>query len=280
MEMKPALSLSDLIKLCEDDVIYRYMSAEELRGLLRGELRMTCPFQWVSAKEGDSWENLLFQTTIVGKNGRRISARSEGRKVYAHCWTTLAESDAMWRLYTPRNGFGVMVRMKAGALLQSLQERFDPTKNEQIIFKIGRVEYLPNEDLDSRFGSLVQFREGLRGLHEATLAKRDAFKHEQEVRLVAYDFDDRNRHPTLGSENLFKPCATPGQHKRRLHLCVRIDAQQMCGRIEEVVISPRLSPENVGPLMREIVSCGVKPEKVRQSSLYGPREIRVLKLDV
>jgi hypothetical protein len=278
MEITPALSLFDMVKICENDAIYRYMSVSELGCLCRGELWMTCPFRWANMKDGDTWENLLYQTTIVGADGRELKARLEGRKIYAQCWTTCPESDAMWRLYT-KAGEGVKIKMRAGALLQAVQGIFDSEKHEMIIFKIGRVSYFPDTELDSEFGSLAQFRDKLQTPHEATLAKRDAYEHEEEVRLVAYDFDDRNRRLVLRAPNLKRPSTNPRHPVRRHFLVLKIDASKMCDLIEEVVISPRLSPEKVDSVTRTIVGLGVRQDKIAQSRLYGRREIRVLQKD-
>ncbi|MBM3855505.1 MAG: hypothetical protein FJ399_20515 [Verrucomicrobia bacterium] len=231
--MHADFSASAFVRITPDAVIYRYLHKGELFQLLQGTLRLTCPFKWAAGLEGDPCENLLFQTKVISRDGIPLNTGGEGCKIYVQSWTMVEESDAMWRLYG--QGESVKIRTTAGALLGLVQRRFNLNEDQFVTFKIGAVDYLDESQVAQSFATAERFREGLREPHESTMMKRRAYEHESEARLVAYDFDDRNRRPELGSTNLRAYPENP------FHLDVVIGNSTGAGWIEDVVINPRLA---------------------------------------
>jgi hypothetical protein len=105
------------------------------------------------------------------------------QRVYGQCWTLQRASDAMWRIYSP-NADAVRVRSTARTVAQSLRRALNNKLQGDVY--IGRVRYLPNEQLMS-FGKTVREspnQPSSKITAETLLVKRPAFRHEREVRLV------------------------------------------------------------------------------------------------
>ncbi|WP_299475772.1 DUF2971 domain-containing protein [uncultured Roseibium sp.] len=103
--------------------------------------------------------------------------------VYAQCWTLQNFSDAMWRIYS-RDTDGIRIRTTVGKLLDNLAKT-EPQFSRVSCF-IGKVQYKRDNDLKD-FAD-THFADGLgtdgRKIAETLLIKRNAFRHEQEVRLI------------------------------------------------------------------------------------------------
>lgn len=265
--MKPGTSLADFVRIQSATPIYRYLSIHEFCSLLAGTLRLTCPFSWADGPNGDPWENLLFQTNVVRPVGTPLNTSAEGRKIYAQCWTMTEESDAMWRLYG--QGDSVKIKTTAGALLGAAQARIDLERNEIITFKIGAVAYLDEVHVDNSFATAARFLNGLTEPHESTMLKRVAYQHESEVRMVAFDFDDRNRRPELDTTNIR---AYPGNP---YHLDITIPAGSAGSWIQDAVLNPRLTSEKASRLTDQVAAANFPTERIRQSNLYGRRKITI-----
>jgi hypothetical protein len=263
------LSLADLVRIDGDTPIYRYMGLEEFHYLMNGTLRLTCPFKWAEMDGGDKWENVLFQTKIY-RAGKQIDTETDGRKTYVHCWTHAPESDAMWRLYGDDRS--VKIRTTAARLLDAVNRAIPPDKNLSIPFKIGKVEYLPKEEIKAFFSAKHKVVDNLRCHHESMMIKRDFYTHENEVRLVAYDFDDRNRLPEKERHNLkFSP-------KEPNHLYIQIGAGTASEWIDELVINPRLSHFWKQVVRDLVLKTNFDENRIKESSLLASPEI-VIRLE-
>ena len=245
------------------------MGIEEFQCLMNGTLRLTCPFKWVEAAGGDRWENVLFQTKIY-RDGKQIDTETDGRKTYVHCWTHVPESDAMWRLYGDDRS--VKIRTTAAKLLCAANRAIPIETNHFIHFKIGKVDYLNEEKITEFFSAREQLVEAIRSHHESMMIKRDFYTHENEVRLVAYDFDDRNRRPEMERHNLNFCPEEPN------HLNIQIGAGTAGEWIDELVINPRIS-DFWEQVVRDLVLKTSFDEKcIKESRLLGKPDI-VIRLE-
>ncbi|MEI6819334.1 MAG: DUF2971 domain-containing protein, partial [Verrucomicrobiota bacterium] len=177
-DMSTHLSLADFVRIERDTPIFRYMGLDEFQSLMNGTLRLTCPFKWVEADGGDRWENVLFQTKIY-RDEKQIDTETDGRKTYVHCWTHVPESDAMWRLYGGDRS--VKIRTTAEKLLGAANNAIPLGKNLSILFKIGRVSYLKEDEIREFFSTREKIVEAIRCHHETMMIKRDFYTHENEV---------------------------------------------------------------------------------------------------
>ena len=262
MSMRP--SLADFVGIQKDTPIYRYMGLEEFHCLMNGILRLTCPFKWVEADGGDRWENVLFQTKIY-RDEKQIDTETDGRKTYVHCWTHVPESDAMWQLYGDDRS--VKIRTTAGKLLGAANNAIATNKNLSILFKIGTVTYLPEEDIKAFFSETHRLVDNIRFHHESMMIKRDFYTHENEVRLVAYDFNDTNRIPEKERHNLkFSP-------EEPNHLDIQIGAGTAGEWIDELVINPRLLDCCKQEVRDRVLKTNFDKNRIKESSLFATPEI-------
>jgi len=267
-DMSMHLSQTDFVRIQKDTPIYRYMGLEEFHCLMNGSLRLTCPFKWVEADGGDRWENVLFQTKIY-RDEKQIDTETDGRKTYVHCWTHLPESDAMWRLYGPDRS--VKIRTTAEKLLGAANNAIPLGKNLSILFKIDKVAYLPEKQIKAFF-SEKRVVDNIRCHHETMMIKRDFYSHENEVRLVAYDLDDRNRRPGIERHNLkFSP-------EEPDHMDIKIGAGTAGKWIDELVIDPKLSDFWKRVVRDLVLKTKFDENRIKESSLLAKPEI-VIRLE-
>jgi hypothetical protein len=263
-DMSMDLSLADFVRIQKDTPIYRYMGLVEFHCLMNGTLRLTCPFKWVEADGGDRWENVLFQTKIY-RDEKQIDTETDGRKTYVHCWTHVPESDAMWRLYGGDRS--VKIRTTAEKLLAAANNAIPLGKNLTILFKIGKVAYLPEKQIKAFFSAKHRVVDNIRCHHESMMIKRDFYTHENEVRLVAYDFDDRNRRPGIERHNLkFSP-------KEPDHMNIQIGSGTAGKWIDELVINPRLSHCCKQEVRNQVLKTNFDEKRIKESSLLAKPEI-------
>jgi hypothetical protein len=268
-DMSMHLSQADFVRIQKDTPIYRYMGLEEFHCLMNGSLRLTCPFKWVEADGGDRWENVLFQTKIY-RDEKPIDTETDGRKTYVHCWTHVPESDAMWRLYGPDRS--VKIRTTAEKLLGAANNAIPLGKNLSILFKIGWVFYLKEDEIRGFFSTREKIVEAIRCHHETMMIKRDFYSHENEVRLVAYDFNDTNRIPEKERHNLkFSP-------EELNHLNIQIGAGTAGEWIDELVINPRLPHCCKQEVRDQVLKTNFDEKRMKESRLLANPEI-VIRLE-
>ena len=267
--MSMHLSLADFVRIKKDTPIFRYMVLEEFQSLMNGTLRLTCPFKWVEADGCDRWENVLFQTKIY-RDEKQIDTETDGRKTYVHCWTHVPESDAMWRLYGPDRS--VKIRTTSEKLLGAANNAIPINTNHFIHFKIGRVSYLKEDEIRGFFSTQEKIVEAIRCHHETMMIKRDFYTHENEVRLVAYDLDDRNRRPEKERHNLkFSP-------EEPNHMNIQIGSGTAGEWIDELVINPRLPHCCKQEVRDQVLKTNFDEKRMKESSLLANPEI-VIRLE-
>lgn len=99
--------------------------------------------------------------------------------VYGQCWSRLADSDAMWRIYS-YNNHSIQV--------QTTDRRIDMILNNvpDIKYDIKSVKYDVNPDANLIQTQVEQLKNTL-SVYEPFLHKRKAFRHEAETRVLIDD---------------------------------------------------------------------------------------------
>ena len=110
-------------------------------------------------------------------------------RVYGQCWTRVEETDATWRMYVPDEN-GVRLKTTIRKLHQSLHR--SQAAYASISCFIGRVEYKTEDELSAQLSDRKWNNDhflgvGSQGQAESLLFKREAFKPEQEIRLIYLD---------------------------------------------------------------------------------------------
>lgn len=146
-----------------EEYLYRYISFETFVGMIQDQaLTFVLPELWDDPKEGAALENALSSLKTVYERLMFLSMRS---KTFCQCWTTLEESDAMWRIYNYGN--------------RSLRIKTSFSKARQL----NNVDIIPviysNDPMPFKEEEKFDFR-------KAISCKRLAFEHEKEIRLIQH----------------------------------------------------------------------------------------------
>lgn len=157
-----------------EEYLYRYISFETFVGMIQSKsLTFVHPELWDDPKECATFEHYVEQADNFYEKSLLSSLYY---KTFCQCWTKLAESDAMWRIYSYNNrSIRISINRQSLNLLDNI--------------KIVDIEYTDN--LCSTFPKGAEYLKTL-------FKKRTAFEHEKEVRLVKhYTFsgtDDLEQH--------------------------------------------------------------------------------------
>jgi hypothetical protein len=207
--------------------LYRYVTIESFISSVEArQLYLTHAILWP-----DPWEMLAAKIPLVSAEGKISSSNSVHKDLYGQCWSRLKESDAMWRIYSPS---------KTGVQIATSVEKFTSLEYNAFSYLGNVIYYKTAQELLEKTSPNIT-----RHPWDFALYKRDAFIHEQEVRLL-----------------------THGQYlpNRPMHVSIPIDPHAF---IEGVTLDPRAEDWYVNAMAMycERVGLAVKPVK---SSLYEP----------
>ena len=244
---------SNLIRIDNLDLsIYRVYALDRFVELLTsGYDALVNPAKWE-----DPFEDFFLEATEVRdeETGGTITLKNLAEDWYGQCWSTQVESDAMWRIYSidpnktgaDHNKLGVKVKTTVRKLFDNLKQAGSTAPYLQ--FFVGRVDYKTEAEIANLMENLtfldVSF--GGQGERFADLLciKREAFAHEQEVRLLFQDIE-----PKRGADKVFR---------------YRLDANAV---FEEAVLDPRLKDSQGEDLLSKLKSDGCKLS-IWRSNLY------------
>ena len=225
-------------KLSPEMKIYRIFQRKYFFELFEDKQNaLLSPTNW-----NDPFENVFLNSTVKTRTGERGSLGFRN-DVYAQCWTLARTSDAMWQIYS-REEDAIRVRTTVGKLIESLRSAHGEWAD--VCCFVGRVEYLSEKRL-TRFGETV-FRHGIspEAIARSLLAKRLAYKHEREVRLI-----------------FFEPRCV--QHARGVYK-YKIDPHTV---FDQAMIDGRVSKKAYPKVKRRILErTGFPSEQIKRSMLY------------
>jgi len=199
---------SNIIRLGNlDQPLYRVYALDRFEQLLATNYdALVNPTKWE-----DPFENFFLEATEVEdpESEGKISLKNLAADWYGQCWTTLPESDAMWRIYSgdpnkagaDPNKLGVKVKTMARKLFDNLKRTESGAPYLQ--FFIGHVDYMTEAQITAMMEGLTFLDVSFGGqgdkFADLLCIKREAFQHEQEVRLLFQDLD-----PKRGADKVFK----------------------------------------------------------------------------
>jgi len=163
----------------KDSPIYRIISIERLFELFNTKKNtLVNPVKW-----DDPFENFMMNATGELDGGELFSI-SFRDNFYGQCWTKTRESDAMWRIYSPDKK-GARIKTTPRKLLKSLYDVSDEYRDKSCF--VGKVKYFTKPKLklllDNYGENWILDNTGI-GQARTLLFKRNAFKHENEVRII------------------------------------------------------------------------------------------------
>ncbi|SDX75705.1 DUF2971 domain-containing protein [Flavobacterium degerlachei] len=165
-----------------DRPIFRFLTVERLFQIFKTHSNvLVSPKLW-----DDPFENHIMTSFIQQKmEDEKDICVGFRDNFYGQCWTQTRESDAMWRIYSPKYN-GARITTTPRKLLQSLFMDTGNDINDYSCF-LGKVNYYTTtklrEHLDKNALHWLIEPSG-QGLTQSLLFKRIPFKHENEVRLL------------------------------------------------------------------------------------------------
>lgn len=216
--------------LSVDTVIYRFISLETVLSFVESSETYVSRVQaW-----DDQWEAMLLKVPTVDHKGREVETINVlYMELFGQCWTLLPESDALWRIYsTQKTGLAISSTVGKLKLIQGMERCF-----------VGRVVYFDG------IPDLLEKAKNLSSSVHAAFLKRSAFKHEEEVRLIAHLND-------LSVDYKFDG----------MRVNLKLDPLRF---VDSVTIDPRADDWFVATIKRYCKRVGFRFEP-RKSSLYEP----------
>lgn len=246
----------NLISLSESDFdspIYRIYPLEKFEAMLASNQdALVNPTKWE-----DPFENFFLERTEVldSVSGVPIPLKNLAQDWYGQCWSFNQDTDAMWRIYSPDSQakVGVKVATTPRRLFQNL--KLVGSAAPYLQFFIGKISYLMEQQITKlmqglTFSDVALGGQGDKFAHLLCI-KREAFQHENEVRLIFQDIE--NSGSKRGANGVFK---------------YRLDPNVL---FDEVVLDPRLKDADVATIVSKLKAANCKLQ-IAQSPLYqAPR---------
>ena len=137
----------------------------------------------------DKFENFALKSKINFPNGDSVELDVHER-MYGQCWTREKSSDAMWRIYSPdRNG--IRIRTTINNLIDSIG--IATVNFSYSEYCVGKVLYKSEREIieDARNSFDENGRLTFGSLFRSLLIKRKAFQHENEIRVLHFDWREK-----------------------------------------------------------------------------------------
>lgn len=253
--------------------LYRFIAFNRLEDLIiRKSTCLTQVKSWEDTYEGFHVRDIIRNT--LKANYPQIADRMLDALIdhihqcmYAQCWATIEESDALWRIYSPDKK-GVRISVNREKLIGFLKTQIPPLTH-------GRVSYCSHKEVVGRINHELreQLQQGVALgvlLDKAFFYKRLAFSHEYEFRVGALIYpsrliidvppDDSNPSDVDNAIATIRACTYQPRY------CFSFDPSL----IEEIILDPRASDAFLAQVQN---LCASTPKTrhivVRKSDLYG-----------
>lgn len=184
--------------MANDQYLYRILSFELLADIFEtSSLYFASPKSW-----DDPYESYL--------------STEETGHVFAQCWSKRAVSDAMWRIYSPdRRSLRIRTtRSKMKEFLRSARAE------REFGWIVNDVEYEKANLVRKRLASIredLRIEPSARRAADSLLVKRDAFDHENEVRVIIRDKSES------GTKEAFRVPVEPHRLIENIYFDPRVD---------------------------------------------------------
>lgn len=225
-------------KIDLDTKIYKILKRDYFFELFEdGQNALVLPRKWQ-----DKFENVILKAEVRTASGERGTFAFHD-DVYGQCWTLHTASDAMWQIYSDKKN-AVRVRTTVGRLIDSLHAAHDDWAHATCF--IGKVQYMGERRLEEFAGTI--FKDGItpEAIARSLLVKRNAYKHEREVRLI---YIERNN--TKHADGVYK---------------YDIDPHAL---IDQAMIDSRVPYAKFVPFKKQVIKrTGLADKQIMRSLLY------------
>ena len=231
---------SILGKIAPDTRIYRIFRKDRFFQLFEtGKNALVHPTRW-----DDPFENVFLESPVK-LNGGEYGSFDFHNAVYGQCWTLERASDAMWQIYSKKEN-AIRVRTTVRKFIDSLRAVHGDLADRKCF--IGRVKYGKVKDLREFGRNMFVCHSGTEAIARSLLIKRDAYKHENEVRLVCIGPDE-----TEITNDVYE---------------FELDPLSV---IDQAMVDGRVSSGEFVDLKRQIVGLtGLSKQRIHRSVLYDP----------
>lgn len=224
-----------------DAPIYRIFERKWLIEMLKTQKNGLMP----TDRWDDPFENFFLKCKSVTKDGHDVSLQLLHDGWFGQCWTLNSESDAMWRIYSKKKN-GVRVSTTIRKLFESFYDRTDAFA--ALKFVIGIIDYKPRDEIEKLLADIsftdVVMGGQILGMARTLCIKRTEFSHEQEVRLLFYDAENK----------YVKSPVFPAP----------INTNKV---IDNILLDPRIESRTVRTVKHELIRAGYSGP-ISQSDLY------------
>jgi len=246
-----------------EQYIYRIEDIDRLiDSIANNQTSFTNPDYWRS--RDDKWEKIFGDTLLVGDQSFQYHI-----KCRVQCWSTLKESDALWRIYSKctdelkKDYKGVKVKVKIKNYLDAIDEldhesNFFTQEGLNDVMLAGPVKYLDISEIteilnNPWFVAKLASRNKFSQEYEKTLfIKRDSFAHENEFRI------------------LWTKKATGSTFEEENFSYLKIGYKRL---IEEIILDPRISEKTEDEYRQIFQKNGISNSIIKKSTLDDPPKI-------
>ncbi len=227
-----------------DTKIYRIFTFDRFKELISSnELVLVNPEMW-----DDPFENFFLKANAIDGQGNTVDFSNLREMWYGQCWTKNEDTDAMWRIYSPDKN-GVRLSTTVRKLFDALYDEDD--KLASLKYFIGNVDYgtkevLNNFTKENSFSSIAIGGQN-DGFAKLLCIKREAFEHENEVRILVNEI---NKEKNKKLNGLYK---------------IKIDINVL---IDDICLDPRLEETEYNKNKSEIQKLFHSNTPLFQSDLY------------
>jgi hypothetical protein len=254
--MKPNIVNKNDYELCFlnnlplDTKIYKYIPIKYVKKMFKNKKLI---FGKVNDWD-DVYENYFLKQDLRVSTGAPLSTSSVMDCCYGQSWTSLEESDAMWRIYSSKTD-----AVKVATTVEKLLDVLYVDDNCSANTSIGNVIYKSRQAIELELNKMQQggpiyFNPSCslaKLIRNSLYTKRSEFEHEHEVRILRMNSTDS---PVKKS------------------LVVDIDPQDL---FDEIVIDPRATDAQYKKSKAQLIKVGVDKSKISQSQLYTMTRFKI-----
>lgn len=243
-----------------DTPIYKYIPLDYVTIMLHEQkLRFSKISIWDDPYENPVLKQRLWRDNNGVKEPIDLSILLDN--IYGQSWTLLEESDAMWRIYS-HDKQAVRIRTTIGKLFDAI---YNPDNYDSQCTFVGEIKY-DDEIVDWFFdsfpknGIIDSFCKNTGAFRDMLLYKREAFKHEQEVRFYYVN-------PRVWNNACTGTSSVLGAFKE-----YDIDFNNI---FDEICFDPRLDNTLYEARKLSLINMGYPASKITKSNLYKLKEVEI-----
>lgn len=244
----------NMLRVKGDEWVYKYISLKYLLSIVKDKkLRIDKVAKWDDPYENFFMKEDYFMYSARYNESFLVDMEEKKDRIYGQSWTIKEESDAMWRIYSSKQG---NIEDKAVKIKIQVEKLFNLVYKDNDCMSttwIGKVEYKTASEIqqwreNNNISNLLDFSENLK---ECLFMKRDSFEHEEEVRII-----------------ISKLNTAPADEYLKFDIS-DIDI------FEEFILDPRLSSTEVEKITQTLQGCGINKNLIKKSDLYDfiPRNV-------